>query len=109
MATKRMENWDAGDFCKNFRHEAQSSSDDLFREKLNALADAIEPMNREFCEETVRCGRDLSSVMEELQSIAARMGYCSKPRGFGRDCASLYDDMKETIRHVETLRSACFV
>ncbi len=109
MATKRMENWDAGDFSRSFRSAASDSLDSLFKEKFAALANALEPMGREFCKETVSCGRSLASTMEDVQSIAARGGYCSSPRGFEKDCESLYHDVDQTISKIESLRDKCFL
>ena len=88
MGTKRMEYWDAGDFCRTFRDAARGSRDEQFRGQFDALADALEPMDREF---------------------AACVGYCAEPRESEQECSQLYGDVEEAIRHIETLRAQCFV
>lgn len=104
----RTEDWDASDFYVAFRDAAKTAKDDRFREKFNALADAIEPLQREFEKETVRCGKGTASLLEDLQWIAAKMGYCSAPRGFEKECEELYDRLGQAIGKVESLRGSCF-
>jgi hypothetical protein len=108
MASKRMENWDAGDFSKSFRIAAQKSENEMFREKFHALADALEPMDREFIHETVSCGIDLGDVMKEVQDIASRMGYCNHERGFEHTCEEIYQSVDRVVDHVVSLRGECF-
>ena len=108
MATTRMESWDVGDFHNEFRSLARKSSDEVFCEKFNALADELEPLGREFMRETAGCGRDLSAVVEELHGIAAKDRYCDRDRGFGQECESLYRDVDRAIEHVREVRGACF-
>jgi hypothetical protein len=109
MVAKRTENWDAGDFYREFRKVASQASDEVFREKFNALAVELEPLGREFIIGKVGCGRNLDSVMEEVQAIGARSGYCEKPRGFERECQSLYHEVDKTITDLRALREACFL
>jgi hypothetical protein len=109
MMNKRMENWDAADFGRHFRGRAETSPDAAFKEKFGALAAALEPMGREFCRETAACGKNLTSVMEELQAIAGREGYCERPRGFESECDTLYQEVDRAISHVGSLRDVCFL
>ena len=37
MMSKRMENWDVGDFHDEFRRRAEESEEEAFRAKLGAL------------------------------------------------------------------------
>ena len=109
MATSsRFANWDAADYQHEFRRLAAEATDPLFREKFNALADQLEPLGREFIRETAYCGHDLSAVMEELQAIAARDRYCHRPRGFERECDTLYRDVDRAIERVREVRGCCF-
>ena len=108
MMSKRMENWDVGDFHDEFRRLAKGSKDEVFRSKFGALADALEPMDREFVKETAGCGHDLGMFLEELAAIAARDRYCDRPRGFEETCGSLYGDVDGAIRKAEEFRSCCF-
>lgn len=109
MTTKRMENWDAGDFARDFLRAAESSPDRAFKAEFTELGRTLSELDSEFCRETVGCGKRLSSAMEELQSIAGRMGYCSRPRGFETDCSALYGQVRETVGHLEALRERCFL
>jgi len=109
MATNRFANWEAADYQREFRRLAGEAGDDRFREKFHALADQLEPLGREFIRETATCGHDLSAVMAELQGIAARERYCNRPRGFERECDTLYGDVDRAIEHVREVRSCCFV
>ena len=108
MATKRMEEWDAGDFGRSFREAANHSEDPVFSEKFHALADALEPMDREFIHETATCGIDLGEVLTEVNDIASRMGYCSHERGFEQTCEEIYQDVDRVVNHVVSLREVCF-
>lgn len=109
MATNRFANWEASDYQREFRRMATETNDRQFREKFGALASQLEPMGREFIRETASCGHDLGAVMQELQGIAARERYCSRPRGFEQECESLYRDVDQAIEHVREVRSCCFV
>lgn len=106
---KRMESWDAGDFYTAFQTAADQATDPQFQERFRALATAIEPLQREFARETVGCGRDLAEVMDDLAGVAARMGYCERPRGFAQECDALHDRLCRAIASVNSLRDACFV
>jgi hypothetical protein len=104
-----MDSWDAADFGRHFRNVASSSPDETFRQKFGALGAQVEAMDAEFCRETANCGRNLASVMGELESIAGREGYCTYPRGYERDCDALYQDVDRAISHVGSLRETCFI
>ncbi len=108
MTSKRTEQWDLGDFQGEFRHLAERSKDGTFREKFGALADALEPMTREFVRETWGCGHDLGALLGDLSEIAARDRYCDRPRGFEETCGSLYGDVDAAIRKAEEFRNCCF-
>ncbi|MDF1554838.1 MAG: hypothetical protein P1P84_17340 [Deferrisomatales bacterium] len=108
MASRRMENWDAGEFSRSFRDAAEHSEDPRFREKFYALAAALEPMDREFIHETVSCAVDLGEVMTEVRDIASRMGYCSHQRGFEHTCEEIYRDVDRVVDYVVALREVCF-
>jgi hypothetical protein len=103
-----MDDWDAGDFSKSFREAADHSENQQFREKFHALADALEPMDREFIHETVSCGADLGSVLTEVRDIASRMGYCNHERGFEHTCEEIYRDVDRVVDHVVNMREVCF-
>jgi hypothetical protein len=75
MTTKRMENWDAGDFYQSFREAAEKSPEKKFSEKFHALADTIEPFQREFERTTVQCGTEMSSLMELGEPSALRADF----------------------------------
>lgn len=105
---KRMEEWDAGDFYVALREAADKATDETFRRELGALAEAIEPFQREFPRETAGCGKDLAGVMEDLQWIGAKMGYCTKPRGFEAECEELHRKLCQTIAKVNDVRETCF-
>lgn len=106
---KRMEDWDAGQFYVAFREAADMAVDEKFQKKFSTLAQAIEPLQREFARETAACGTEMASLMEDLQWIAAKMGYCAKPRGFEKECAALYQKLEEAVAKVNGLRGTCFV
>ncbi|MBI5015530.1 MAG: hypothetical protein HZB55_08555 [Deltaproteobacteria bacterium] len=109
MTNRRMQDWEAGDFSQHFRKLAAASKEKQFQERFAALAGALEPLDREFFRETARCGRDLTAVVENLQRIAGREGYCDRPRGFDTDCEVLYRDVDHVIARVGSLREGCFV
>ncbi len=109
MASRRMDNWDAGDFSRSFREAADHSEDLQFSEKFHALAEALEPMDREFIHETVSCGIDLGEVLTDVRDIASRMGYCSHERGFEQTCEAIYLDVDRVVDHVVSLREVCFI
>jgi hypothetical protein len=108
MTSERMQNWDLGDYHEEFRRLAEGSRDAAFRERFGALADAIEPLTREFVRETAGCGHDLGGFLQELAGIAARDRYCDRPRGFEETCDALYGDVDAAIRKAEELRGCCF-
>ena len=96
--SKRMENWGVGDFPDEFRRRAEESEEEAFRAKLGALAEALEPMHREFVRETAGCGNHLGRFLEELSAIAARNRHCDRTRGFEETCGSPYGDVDGAIR-----------
>ena len=108
MTSVRMQNWDVGDFHHEFRRLAEGSRDEVFRARFGALAEALEPLTREFVRETAACGHDLGGFLEELAAIAARDRYCDRPRGFEETCGTLYDDVDAAIRKAGELQDCCF-
>ena len=105
----RMEDWDPSDFYVAFQDAAKKAREEKFRKKFEALAAAIEPLQREFERETVKCGAGTVSLMEDLQWIAAKMGYCEAPRGFEKECEQLYERVGQAIDKVTRLRESCFL
>lgn len=108
MATNRMQNWDAGDFSRNFRTAATHSDVEQFREKFSALAGALEPLDHEFLHETASCGVELGGVLDEVRDIASRMNYCDRDRGMQHTCEDIYGDVDRAVGHIENLRQVCF-
>ena len=109
MATKRMENWDAADFSQSFRSMAAVSPNQTFREKFHSLADALEPMDREFVKSSAYCGHRLASAMEDVHAVAAQIGFCARPEGFGEACEVLYGKVDEVVSRIESLRETCLL
>lgn len=104
----KTENWDAGDFYKAFEQAAERAADEKFSKQFRDLAKAIEPLQREFEKESIRCSKNTAKLVEHLDWVAAKMGYCEKPRGFEKECEALSRKINEAIGEVDTLRKTCF-
>jgi len=104
----KTENWDVGDFYQAFEQAAERAADEKFSKQLRDLARAIEPLQREFEKESIRCSKDTAKLLELLDGVAAEMGYCEKPRGFEKECGELSRKITKAIDEVETLRQTCF-
>jgi hypothetical protein len=102
---RRTEHWEAGDYYQEFQRASQSAADEGLRAKMRALAQEVEPLDREFCRETASCGRDMGSALEELQAIAERLDSCGTEDG----CRALHPDVDRAIAHLQALRENCFV
>lgn len=105
----RMDGWEVGDYLSHFLHEFTRSEDEQLRVRLSPLIRNLESLDAEFMRESSRCGVDLGSLMDDLHSIAGRMGYCRTDRGFAADCDKLYRDMETASAHAERLKETCFV
>lgn len=105
----RMENWEVGDFCRHFLMEAKKSDVELFKEKFKALGHALESLDAEFMRETSKCGHDLGGLIDDLHSLAGRLGYCETDRGFKGGCSKLYQDIDAAIEKTTDLDGRCFI
>ena len=105
----RMDDWEVGDYLSHFLHEFSRSNDEQLRVKLSGLIRTLESLDAEFMRESSRCGVDLGALMDDLHSIAGRMGYCRTDRGFAADCDKLYHDMERASAHADQLKQTCFV
>ena len=105
----RMDAWEVGDYLSHFLQEFSRSEDEQLRVRLSGLIRHLESLDAEFMRESSRCGSDLGTLMEDLHSIAGRMGYCRTDRGFASDCSKLYHDMETASAHAERLNQSCFV
>ncbi|GAB4269822.1 MAG: hypothetical protein Kow0092_24000 [Deferrisomatales bacterium] len=109
MNARRTERWEAGDFARWFRQAAHCTRNETTREKLEALARELEPLDREFIRESARCGGELSDTVKHLGAVADRVGACMRGDLETSECHALWHDMDEVIGEVRSMRSACFV
>lgn len=105
----RMNEREAGDFYREFHEGSRTSPDRRLSAKLEALAKEIEPMDREFCRQTSRCGHEMGSVLEELDTVAERASRCGHLRLAGGECERLFQEVDAAIAHITSLRETCYI
>ncbi len=108
MATQ-MKNWDIGDYANHFLHEAENSQEGQFQESFHRLGGELESLDAQFLRENTECTTQIPHLMEELHSLAGRLGYCETDRGFHRDCELLYADVDTVVDEVQSLDRSCFM
>ena len=107
MASK-MENWELGDYCKHFHEAVAKSSDQIFRNKFDALARELGTLDAEFLLEKVKCGGELGDLVRALETITGKLGYCERDRDFEQTCGALYAEVDAAIAQAQALNERCF-
>ena len=69
----------------------------------------LESLDAQFLRENTECTTQIPHLMEELHSLAGRLGYCETDRGFHRDCELLYADVDTVVDEVQSLDRSCFM
>ena len=106
MATMT-ENWSVGDYLSHFEKEITRAVEPRFKEQFKELAGELEHLDSEFLLESAGCGAGLDPILEQLHSLAGRLGYCERPRGFEKECDLLFGDVQKAIGTVKKFRSTC--
>lgn len=108
MATTT-ENWKAEDYLVQFEKAIERASDEKFKEVFRELAGELSLLDAEFLAEGVGCNKNLDDLLEIFHSIYGRIGYCERPRGFERECETLYKDVALAVELVQRFRTSCSV
>jgi hypothetical protein len=103
----RTENWSIGDFLSHFEKAIDRAVDQRFKDKFHALAGELELLDTEFLKEQKGCGTPLDALIDKLQSLTGRLGYCEHPRGFEAECDTLYRDVDAAVKSVSEFRLSC--
>ncbi len=107
--TKKVDEWSIGDYLEHFVKEAEKSDDKRFLLAFEGLAEQLELLDSEFIKETRGCSAGLAPLFDRLHSIAGRLGYCERPRGFESECDDLYAEVEKAVEEARAFRVSCTI
>lgn len=102
-------NWKASDYLVQFEKAIERSEAPRFKEAFKTLAGELSLLDAEFLAEGMGCSKNLDDLLEAFHSIYGRIGYCEKPRGFERECDTLYKDVALAVELVQRFRTSCSI
>lgn len=103
------DDWKTGDYLVHFEKAAEKSAEEKFRKAFSSLAGELSLLDAEFLAEGMGCSKNLDDLLETFHSIYGRIGYCEKPRGFERECDTLYKDVALAVELVQRFRKSCTI
>lgn len=101
------ESWTIGDFLSHFEREIERAKEQRFKDVFRTLTAELSLLDAEFLKEKKGCGEPLEVLLDRLHSLAGRLGYCERPRGYEAECEALYGDVDDTVRSVRQFRQSC--
>lgn len=103
----RMDNWSVSDYLHHFEKEVERAAEARFKKKFAELAAELELLDSEFLKASKGCAKGIDPLIDQLYSLAGRLGYCEHPRGYEEECDKLYRDVDRAISSVRSFRDVC--
>jgi hypothetical protein len=92
------------DMCQTFRETAGSTPFETVKEKLNALADTLEPMAGKLYFKTQKGTEDMEEMTTLFQDLRAKLAACQEAGAAQNFCIPFYDRLEKIIKHVQTMK-----
>jgi predicted oxidoreductase (fatty acid repression mutant protein) len=90
--------------CQTFREVAKTTPFDAVKEKLNSLADTLEPMATKLYFKTQKGTEDMEEMTKLFADLNAKLAACQEAGAAQNFCIPFYDRLEKIIKHVQTMK-----
>jgi hypothetical protein len=92
------------EMCQTFREVAKTTSFEAVKEKLNSLADTMEPMATKLYFKTQKGTEDMEEMTKLFVDLKAKLAACQEAGAAQNFCIPFYDRLEKIIKHVQTMK-----
>ena len=92
------------EMCQTFREVAKTTPFDAVKEKLNSLADTLEPMATKLYFKTQKGTEDMEEMTKLFTDLNAKLAACQEAGAAQNFCIPFYDRLEKIIKHVQTMK-----
>lgn len=92
------------EMCETFREIAKTTQFDAVKEKLNSLAQELEPMATKLYFKTQKGTEDMQELTEEFEELKSRLAACQEAGSAESMCIPFYDKLEKIVKHVKTMK-----
>ena len=92
------------EMCQTFREVAKTTPFDAVKEKLNSLADTLEPMATKLYFKTQKGTEDMEEMTKLFVDLQAKLAACQEAGAAQSFCIPFYDRLEKIIKHVQTMK-----
>jgi gas vesicle protein len=90
--------------CKTFRETAETTQFDAVKEKLNSLADTLEPMATKLYFKTQKGTEDMEEMTKQFEDLKGKLAACQEAGAAQNFCIPFYDRLEKIMKHVRTMK-----
>jgi hypothetical protein len=92
------------EMCQTFREVAKTTPFEAVKEKLNSLADTMEPMATKLYFKTQKGTEDMEEMTKLFVDLQAKLAACQEAGAAQNFCVPFYDRLEKIIKHVQTMK-----
>lgn len=92
------------EMCATFRSIAETTKFDTVKEKLNTLADTLEPIATKLYFKTQKGTEDMEELTAKFEDLKGKLAACQEAGAAESMCIPFYDRLEKIIKHVKTMK-----
>ena len=92
------------EMSQTFREVAKTTPFEAVKEKLNSLADTMEPMATKLYFKTQKGTEDMEEMTNLFVDLQAKLAACQEAGAAQSFCIPFYDRLEKIIKHVQTMK-----
>ncbi|MDF1554559.1 MAG: hypothetical protein P1P84_15920 [Deferrisomatales bacterium] len=101
--TQKMGTHYVREICQLFRETAADCGYPSLKEKLETLADDLEPLATKLYFKTQKGNEEMEALAGELSDLKAKMAVCDEA-GAQSFCTPYFAQLEKTMKHVKTMK-----
>ncbi len=104
MSDQKMGTHYVREVCEIFRNVAAKSPFPDVQERLNKIADELEPIATKLYFKTQKGTEDMKELAEQAQDLDAKLSACKESGEADAVCNPFFVELEKIIKHVKTMK-----
>lgn len=92
------------EMCETFKEIAKTTKFDAVKEKLNTLAQELEPLATKLYFKTQKGTEDMEDLTQKFEEMKSKLAACQEAGSAESMCIPFYDKLEKIIKHVKTMK-----
>ncbi len=92
------------EMCETFKEIAKVTRFETVKEKLNSLANELEPLATKLYFKTQKGTEDMEELTKKFAEMKSKLEACQEAGSAESMCIPFYDKLEKIIKHVKTMK-----